>query len=101
MFKSSGACAAFLANYNTNYSATVTFGNEKYDLPPWSISILPDCKTEVFNTARVRQYVLTSLFYFMKEYSRKLFVQNFSVTNIFIIRIVMFNTSSVLQGQKH
>jgi hypothetical protein len=24
-----------------------------YDLPPWSISILPDCKTTVFNTARV------------------------------------------------
>ncbi|KAL6585819.1 hypothetical protein OROMI_002463 [Orobanche minor] len=24
-----------------------------YDLPPWSISILPDCKTEVYNTARI------------------------------------------------
>ncbi|KAJ1433408.1 Glycoside hydrolase, family 35 [Sesbania bispinosa] len=49
----SGACAAFLANYNTKSSATVTFGNGKYDLPPWSISILPDCKTAVFNTARL------------------------------------------------
>lgn len=100
MFKTSGSCAAFLGNYDTKSSATVSFGNGKYDLPPWSISILPDCKTEVFNTARVRQYFLPSLFYYMKECSWKLFVQNFSVTNIFLIRIVMFSTS-VVQGQKH
>ncbi|XP_061361491.1 beta-galactosidase [Gastrolobium bilobum] len=49
----SGACAAFLANYDTTSSANVTFGNGQYDLPPWSISILPDCKTAVFNTARI------------------------------------------------
>ncbi|KAK7265368.1 hypothetical protein RJT34_32987 [Clitoria ternatea] len=53
VFKTSDACAAFLANYDTKSSATVTFGNGKYDLPPWSISILPDCKTAVFNTARL------------------------------------------------
>ncbi|TKY54489.1 Beta-galactosidase protein [Spatholobus suberectus] len=53
VFKTSGACAAFLANYDTTSSATVTFGNGQYDLPPWSISILPDCKTAVFNTARL------------------------------------------------
>ncbi|KAF7148352.1 hypothetical protein RHSIM_Rhsim03G0232400 [Rhododendron simsii] len=33
--------------------ATVTFQNKQYDLPPWSVSILPDCKTAVFNTARI------------------------------------------------
>nr|AAQ21369.1 beta-galactosidase [Sandersonia aurantiaca] len=49
----SGACAAFLANYDTKYYATVTFNGMRYNLPPWSISILPDCKTTVFNTARV------------------------------------------------
>ncbi|OMO67301.1 hypothetical protein CCACVL1_20626 [Corchorus capsularis] len=49
----SGACAAFLANYDTKYSVKVTFGNAQYDLPRWSISILPDCKTAVFNTARI------------------------------------------------
>ncbi|CAJ2637955.1 unnamed protein product [Trifolium pratense] len=49
-----GACAAFLANYNTGTWAKVPFGNGQYDLPPWSISILPDCKTEVYNTAKVR-----------------------------------------------
>ncbi|KAI4380756.1 hypothetical protein MLD38_006909 [Melastoma candidum] len=53
VFKStSGTCAAFLANYDTQYSVTVNFGNGRYNLPPWSISILPDCKTDVFNTAR-------------------------------------------------
>ncbi|RZB55397.1 beta-galactosidase-like isoform X2 [Glycine soja] len=53
VFKTSGACAAFLANYDTKSSASVKFGNGQYDLPPWSISILPDCKTAVFNTARL------------------------------------------------
>ncbi|KAG6534679.1 hypothetical protein ZIOFF_008582 [Zingiber officinale] len=48
-----GACAAFLSNYNPRSSARVTFNGVSYDLPAWSISILPDCKTAVFNTARV------------------------------------------------
>ncbi|KAL0346687.1 UNVERIFIED_CONTAM: Beta-galactosidase [Sesamum calycinum] len=49
----SGACAAFLSNYDQTYSTKLTFRNMQYDLPPWSISILPDCKTEVYNTARI------------------------------------------------
>ncbi|KAJ8528232.1 hypothetical protein K7X08_021924 [Anisodus acutangulus] len=49
----SGSCAAFLSNYDSKYSVKVTFQNRPYDLPPWSISILPDCKTAVYNTARV------------------------------------------------
>ncbi|MED6118383.1 Beta-galactosidase 3 [Stylosanthes scabra] len=49
-----GVCAAFLANYHAQSSATVVFNNKNYDLPPWSISILPDCRTDVFNTAKVR-----------------------------------------------
>ncbi|KAH7565478.1 hypothetical protein ACOSP7_020134 [Xanthoceras sorbifolium] len=54
VFKSaSGACAAFLANYHQNSIAKVAFGNQHYNLPPWSISILPDCKNTVYNTARV------------------------------------------------
>ncbi|XP_050937298.1 beta-galactosidase-like [Cucumis melo] len=54
VFKSrSGACAAFLANYDTSASVRVNFWNHPYDLPPWSISILPDCKTVTFNTARI------------------------------------------------
>ncbi|KAM7263193.1 hypothetical protein ACFE04_000876 [Oxalis oulophora] len=49
----SGDCAAFLANYDTDSSARVLFNNMHYNLPPWSISILPDCKNVVFNTAKV------------------------------------------------
>ncbi|EPS64494.1 beta-galactosidase, partial [Genlisea aurea] len=47
-----GACAAFLSNYDTTLSKEFTFQNKKYVLPPWSISILPDCSTEAFNTAK-------------------------------------------------
>ncbi|XP_010049745.2 beta-galactosidase isoform X2 [Eucalyptus grandis] len=53
VFKAGSRCAAFLANYDTKYSVRVNFGNGQYDLLPWSISILPDCKTAVYNTARV------------------------------------------------
>ncbi|KAI9180535.1 hypothetical protein LWI28_005810 [Acer negundo] len=50
----SGHCAAFLSNYNRNSTLRVTFNRKHYDLPPWSISILPDCKNVVFNTANVK-----------------------------------------------
>ncbi|CAK9140088.1 unnamed protein product [Ilex paraguariensis] len=49
----SGDCAAFLSNYHMDVTTRVTFNKLHYDLPPWSISILPDCKNVVFNTARV------------------------------------------------
>jgi hypothetical protein len=32
---------------------TVEFQNVSYHLPAWSVSILPDCKNAVFNTAKV------------------------------------------------
>ncbi|KAF3440738.1 hypothetical protein FNV43_RR19024 [Rhamnella rubrinervis] len=49
----SGDCAAFLSNYDTESAAKVMFNNMHYNLPPWSISILPDCRNAVFNTAKV------------------------------------------------
>ncbi|KAK6938877.1 Beta-galactosidase, beta-sandwich domain, partial [Dillenia turbinata] len=48
-----GNCAAFLSNYNSRSAARVMFNNMHYNLPPWSISILPDCKQVVYNTASV------------------------------------------------
>nr|QSM07469.1 beta-galactosidase 3 [Ipomoea batatas] len=48
-----GDCAAFLSNYDTQSVARVMFNNMHYNLPPWSISILPDCRNVVFNTAKV------------------------------------------------
>ncbi|CAN1307642.1 Beta-galactosidase 13 [Linum perenne] len=46
-------CAAFLTNNNTEFEATVKFRGRKYHLPPFSVSILPDCKTVVYNTMTV------------------------------------------------
>ncbi|KAL7155366.1 hypothetical protein ABFS83_03G070300 [Erythranthe nasuta] len=48
-----GSCAAFLSNFDSNSAARVIFNNMHYNLPPWSISILPDCRNVVFNTAKV------------------------------------------------
>lgn len=53
VFSGRGTCAAFLSNFHANAAARVTFRNQHYDLPAWSISILPDCKNVVFNTAKV------------------------------------------------
>lgn len=49
----SGECAAFLINNDSSNAASVPFRNASYDLPPMSISILPDCKNVSFNTAKV------------------------------------------------
>ncbi|KAL0402362.1 UNVERIFIED_CONTAM: Beta-galactosidase 15 [Sesamum latifolium] len=43
----------FFGNANTTTDATVTYQGVKYTVPAWSVSILPDCKNEVFNTAKV------------------------------------------------
>lgn len=53
-YKSSKDCAAFLANYDSSLDANVTFNGNVYFLPAWSVSILPDCKNVVFNTAKVK-----------------------------------------------
>jgi len=57
--KGSSLCAAFLSNKGLNHAATVQFNGNTYQLPAWSVSILPDCKNVVFNTAKVS--VQTSL----------------------------------------
>ncbi|XP_052620638.1 beta-galactosidase 9 [Lactuca sativa] len=46
-------CSAFLANIDEHKTITVQFLGQYYTLPPWSVSILPDCKNVVFNTAKV------------------------------------------------
>ncbi|KAL6188843.1 hypothetical protein ACLB2K_040234 [Fragaria x ananassa] len=51
--RSQNQCSAFLANIDEHKSASVTFLGQKYNLPPWSVSILPDCRNVVFNTAKV------------------------------------------------
>ncbi|VFQ62028.1 unnamed protein product [Cuscuta campestris] len=51
---SRGECAAFLSNADNKTDKVVVFRNMQYNLPAWSVSILPDCKNVVFNTAKVR-----------------------------------------------
>ncbi|XP_059647476.1 beta-galactosidase 13-like isoform X1 [Cornus florida] len=46
-------CAAFLNNNHSEEAATINFRGTNYYLPAKSISILPDCKTVVFNTQTV------------------------------------------------
>ncbi|OMO71010.1 hypothetical protein CCACVL1_18521 [Corchorus capsularis] len=46
-------CSAFLANIDEHKAATVNFRGSSYSLPPWSVSILPDCRNTAFNTAKV------------------------------------------------
>lgn len=50
----SHVCVAFLTNTNRKEDGTVSFRGEEYYLPRRSISILPDCKTVVFNSQRVK-----------------------------------------------
>ncbi|XP_047162343.1 beta-galactosidase 13-like [Vigna umbellata] len=46
-------CAAFITNNHTTDAATINFRGTNYFLPPHSISVLPDCKTLVYNTQSI------------------------------------------------
>ncbi|GFP93194.1 beta-galactosidase [Phtheirospermum japonicum] len=72
----SGACAAFLTNKDTMYFTNLTFQNVQYNLPPWSISILPDCKTEAYNTARVRKNIIFIRSAVRPYYVRKMIIRS-------------------------
>ncbi|XP_040997071.1 beta-galactosidase 9 isoform X3 [Juglans microcarpa x Juglans regia] len=52
-YGSQSRCSAFLANIDERKAAVVRFLGQTYHLPPWSVSILPDCRNTVFNTAKV------------------------------------------------
>ncbi|XP_038989755.1 beta-galactosidase 15 isoform X2 [Phoenix dactylifera] len=55
--ESTSICSAFLANIDEHKSVTVKIFGEVYSLPPWSVSILPNCKNVAFNTAKVGSQV--------------------------------------------
>ncbi|KAL6907545.1 hypothetical protein ACP4OV_002584 [Aristida adscensionis] len=59
-YKSGSVCAAFLANMDANSDKTVTYNGKTYSLPAWSVSILPDCKNVVLNTAQINSQVTSS-----------------------------------------
>ncbi|GJN30924.1 hypothetical protein PR202_gb19270 [Eleusine coracana subsp. coracana] len=60
VYKSGSACAAFLANIDGKSDKIVTFNGKTYNLPAWSVSILPDCKNVVLNTAQINSQVISS-----------------------------------------
>ncbi|XP_050899736.1 beta-galactosidase 8 isoform X2 [Lathyrus oleraceus] len=68
VYKTGAVCAAFLANTGTTDS-TVTFNGNSYQLPGWSVSILPDCRSVILNTAKINSVSMTSSFTteFLKE----------------------------------
>ncbi|KAG6595196.1 Beta-galactosidase 7, partial [Cucurbita argyrosperma subsp. sororia] len=47
-----GKSSCFFGNAE-NGDRDITYGNRTYKVRGWSVSILPDCKTEVYNTAEV------------------------------------------------
>ncbi|GFP91433.1 beta-galactosidase 14 [Phtheirospermum japonicum] len=49
-------CVAFLTNNNTREDATINFRGVDYFLPAKSISILPNCKTVVYNTQTFKKF---------------------------------------------
>ncbi|GMP61373.1 hypothetical protein CsSME_00023868 [Camellia sinensis var. sinensis] len=53
-----GQCAAFLVNNDGRNDVQVMFQNSSYELPRKSISILPDCKTVAFNTAKASSEIV-------------------------------------------
>ncbi|XP_027346416.1 beta-galactosidase 8-like isoform X2 [Abrus precatorius] len=61
VYKTGAVCAAFLANIATS-DATVKFNGNSYHLPAWSVSILPDCKNVVLNTAKINSASMISSF---------------------------------------
>ncbi|KAK2380321.1 beta-galactosidase [Trifolium repens] len=61
VYKTGTVCSAFLANNGTS-DATVSFNGNSYHLPGWSVSILPDCKNVVLNTAKINSASMISSF---------------------------------------
>ncbi|MED6155821.1 Beta-galactosidase 8 [Stylosanthes scabra] len=62
VYKTGDKCAAFLANDNDKSDATIKFNGNSYQVPAWSVSILPDCKNVVLNTAKVNSASMISSF---------------------------------------
>ncbi|KAL7238420.1 hypothetical protein ACSBR2_004507 [Camellia fascicularis] len=81
----SGLCAAFLANVDSKSNATVNFNGNSYNLPAWSVSILPDCKNVVLNIAKIN-YVAT-----IPQFTRQSLNDNVGASEAFLLGWSWFN----------
>ncbi|PIA35985.1 hypothetical protein AQUCO_03400110v1 [Aquilegia coerulea] len=57
VYRTEIVCSAFLANIDEHNTASVRFLGRVYSLPPWSVSILPNCSDVAYNTAKVRTQI--------------------------------------------
>jgi hypothetical protein len=48
-----GSSACFISNRLDDRDANATLDGTTHVVPAWSVSILPDCKTVVYNTGKV------------------------------------------------
>lgn len=58
MYATKNVSSCFFSNSNTTNDATFTYSGTEYTVPAWSVSILPDCKKEVYNTAKVMKMMI-------------------------------------------
>ncbi|KAF8111932.1 hypothetical protein N665_0070s0002 [Sinapis alba] len=52
-FGNSASVICFFGNGNETSDATISFQGESYVVPAWSVTILPDCRNEAYNTAKI------------------------------------------------
>jgi hypothetical protein len=62
-----GSSACFISNSHDNEDVNVTFEGSTYHVPAWSVSILPDCKTVAYNTAKVVSSTIHNIVTFIKQ----------------------------------
>lgn len=80
-YGSQSKCSAFLANIDERQAATVRFLGQSFTLPPWSVSILPDCRNTVFNTAKVAAQTHIKTVEFVLPLSNSSLLPQFIVQN--------------------
>lgn len=47
--------SCFFSNEDSSSEHIINYQGVNYTIPAWSVSILPDCKNEVYNTAKVKK----------------------------------------------
>ncbi|CAN8229350.1 unnamed protein product [Cochlearia groenlandica] len=84
------SCAAFLANNNTEAAETIVFKGKKFVIAPRSISILPDCKTVVYNTAQI-----------VSQHTRRNFMRSKKANKKFNFKVFTETLPSKLKGDSY
>ncbi|KAK4591914.1 hypothetical protein RGQ29_016399 [Quercus rubra] len=53
IYATNESSSCFLGNANSTTDATINFQGNQYMVPAWPVTIVPDCKNEGYNTAKV------------------------------------------------